>query len=87
MREGYRLERPDHCHPQLYQLAAACWSADPAWRPAFSEIHSRLQVGETAWERLVTSLVELLFGDELFLVWKAICNGSSAVENIMIVQW
>ncbi|KAF0301182.1 Tyrosine kinase receptor Cad96Ca [Amphibalanus amphitrite] len=42
VREGYRLERPDHCHPQLYQLATSCWSADPGWRPAFTEIHTQL---------------------------------------------
>ncbi|XP_037070357.1 fibroblast growth factor receptor 2-like [Pollicipes pollicipes] len=44
VREGYRLERPDHCHPQLYQLAASCWAAEPSWRPSFAELRNDLEV-------------------------------------------
>jgi len=44
VREGYRLERPDHCHPQLYQLAAGCWVHEPDWRPIFSRLRHDLEV-------------------------------------------
>ncbi|XP_037084076.1 mucin-5AC-like [Pollicipes pollicipes] len=44
VREGYRLERPDHCHPQLYQLAGSCWAAEPSWRPSFVELRNDLEV-------------------------------------------
>ncbi|XP_043208185.1 mucin-5AC-like [Amphibalanus amphitrite] len=43
VREGYRLERPDHCHPQLYQLASSCWAAEPSWRPTFTELRNELE--------------------------------------------
>lgn len=40
--EGYRLERPAHCKPHLYQTMHACWHADPSKRPPFSEIKRQL---------------------------------------------
>lgn len=40
--EGYRLERPAHCKPHLYQTMHACWHSDPNQRPPFSEIKTQL---------------------------------------------
>ncbi|XP_077290983.1 uncharacterized protein LOC143914588 [Arctopsyche grandis] len=40
--EGYRLERPAHCKPHLYQTMHACWHSDPSQRPPFSEIKTQL---------------------------------------------
>ncbi|XP_037874706.1 mucin-4 [Bombyx mori] len=40
--EGYRLERPAHCKPQLYRAMHSCWHADPAQRPAFSALKAQL---------------------------------------------
>lgn len=34
---------PDHCDPEWRKLMEECWSADPALRPSFSEITSRLR--------------------------------------------
>uniref|UniRef100_A0A2A4J7B8 Protein kinase domain-containing protein n=1 Tax=Heliothis virescens TaxID=7102 RepID=A0A2A4J7B8_HELVI len=40
--EGYRLERPAHCAPQLYRAMHACWHADPSQRPSFAELKAQL---------------------------------------------
>jgi len=42
VRDGYRLERPAHCHPQLYALIQRCWSGDMNKRPDFSELRKEL---------------------------------------------
>ncbi|GBP61205.1 Tyrosine kinase receptor Cad96Ca [Eumeta japonica] len=40
--EGYRLERPPHCKPQLYHAMHACWNADPTQRPSFAILKAQL---------------------------------------------
>lgn len=40
--EGYRLERPDHCRPELYRLLATCWSQDLNKRPTFHQLRLEL---------------------------------------------
>lgn len=40
--EGYRLERPPHCKPQLYRAMHSCWHADPSQRPTFAALKSQL---------------------------------------------
>ncbi|XP_046960167.1 uncharacterized protein LOC124530197 [Vanessa cardui] len=40
--EGYRLERPPHCKPQLYRAMHACWHADPSQRPSFATLKAQL---------------------------------------------
>ena len=38
VRDGYRLERPSHCHPDFYKIIAKCWAGDMNKRPDFSEL-------------------------------------------------
>ena len=38
VRDGYRLERPGHCHPDLYHIIQKCWAGDMNERPDFSEL-------------------------------------------------
>ncbi|KOB64370.1 Tyrosine kinase receptor Cad96Ca [Operophtera brumata] len=40
--EGYRLERPPHCKPQLYRAMHTCWHADPSQRPSFASLKAQL---------------------------------------------
>lgn len=40
--EGYRLERPPHCKPQLYRAMHSCWHADPSQRPTFGTLKGQL---------------------------------------------
>jgi len=42
VRDGYRLERPAHCHPQLYHIIQRCWSGDMNKRPDFVELRKDL---------------------------------------------
>ncbi|XP_068153739.1 tyrosine kinase receptor Cad96Ca [Drosophila tropicalis] len=38
VRDGYRLEKPEHCRRELYNIMYYCWSQDPQERPMFAEI-------------------------------------------------
>ncbi|XP_031634138.1 tyrosine kinase receptor Cad96Ca [Contarinia nasturtii] len=38
VRDGYRLEKPEHCRREIYNVMYYCWSKDPQDRPSFSEI-------------------------------------------------
>jgi len=42
VRDGYRLERPAHCHPDLYLIIQKCWAGDMNKRPDFSELRKEL---------------------------------------------
>uniref|UniRef100_A0A336M4X8 CSON012218 protein n=1 Tax=Culicoides sonorensis TaxID=179676 RepID=A0A336M4X8_CULSO len=39
---GQRLERPENCTKQLYELMLHCWAANPNDRPSFQQIHDQL---------------------------------------------
>lgn len=43
VRDGYRLEKPDHCRRELYNLMYYCWSGSAANRPSFSDIVESLE--------------------------------------------
>ncbi|KAK7084948.1 hypothetical protein SK128_003296 [Halocaridina rubra] len=38
VREGYRLERPEHCRPEFYHIVTKCWHQDLNKRPSFTEL-------------------------------------------------
>ncbi|KAI8121892.1 Tyrosine kinase receptor Cad96Ca [Lucilia cuprina] len=38
VRDGYRLEKPEHCRRELYNIMYYCWSQDPNERPSFGEL-------------------------------------------------
>ncbi|XP_073812331.1 tyrosine kinase receptor Cad96Ca [Musca autumnalis] len=38
VRDGYRLEKPEHCRRELYNIMYYCWSKDPNDRPVFQEL-------------------------------------------------
>lgn len=40
--KGYRLERPEHCRPELYRLLAKCWHYDVNKRPSFHQLNMEL---------------------------------------------
>ena len=42
VRDGYRLERPSHCHPELYKIISKCWAGDMNKRPDFTELRQVL---------------------------------------------
>jgi len=43
VKEGHRMERPNHCPPSLYSLMMDCWRGQEAERPDWAELVTRLQ--------------------------------------------
>ncbi|KAL9986774.1 hypothetical protein ACROYT_G000968 [Oculina patagonica] len=44
LKSGYRMERPDMCCDEVYELMSECWREDPSTRPSFSQLIDRLEV-------------------------------------------
>jgi fibroblast growth factor receptor 1 len=42
VRDGYRLEKPEHTSREIYNYMYYCWDADPKNRPDFGEIRVNL---------------------------------------------
>ncbi|XP_064002019.1 tyrosine-protein kinase Mer isoform X2 [Pogoniulus pusillus] len=40
---GQRLKKPEDCLDELYEIMSACWRADPATRPTFSQLKVHLE--------------------------------------------
>ncbi|NXA40795.1 MERTK kinase, partial [Eudromia elegans] len=40
---GQRLKKPEGCSDELYAIMSACWRADPAERPTFSQLQLHLE--------------------------------------------
>ncbi|KAL0274572.1 UNVERIFIED_CONTAM: hypothetical protein PYX00_002674 [Menopon gallinae] len=43
LKSGYRMERPPNCSTELYQILRACWNENPAHRPTFKYLVSKLE--------------------------------------------
>uniref|UniRef100_A0A182JN47 Uncharacterized protein n=1 Tax=Anopheles atroparvus TaxID=41427 RepID=A0A182JN47_ANOAO len=43
LQEGKRLERPENCTPEVYELMMQCWREDPNERPSFMQISKHLE--------------------------------------------
>ncbi|XP_021933765.1 tyrosine kinase receptor Cad96Ca-like isoform X2 [Zootermopsis nevadensis] len=43
VRDGYRLDKPEHCRRELYNIMYYCWDKDPKERPSFSELIKLLE--------------------------------------------
>ncbi|NXK98027.1 MERTK kinase, partial [Formicarius rufipectus] len=41
--QGQRLKKPEDCSEELYEIMSACWRADPAARPTFSQLKVHLE--------------------------------------------
>ncbi|XP_026681745.1 tyrosine kinase receptor Cad96Ca-like [Diaphorina citri] len=42
-KDGYRLEKPDHCRRELYNIMYYCWDKEPNERPNFTELCDLLE--------------------------------------------
>ena len=38
VRDGYRLEKPEHCKRELYNIMVKCWEKSAENRPTFSDL-------------------------------------------------
>ncbi|KAK8380451.1 hypothetical protein O3P69_016794 [Scylla paramamosain] len=43
VRDGYRMEKPDHCRREIYNIMYYCWDKDPVERPCFTELVHTLE--------------------------------------------
>ncbi|XP_049834656.1 tyrosine kinase receptor Cad96Ca [Schistocerca gregaria] len=43
VRDGYRLDRPEHCRRELYNIMYYCWDRNPKERPGFGELVAMLE--------------------------------------------
>ncbi|XP_048478841.1 tyrosine kinase receptor Cad96Ca isoform X3 [Plutella xylostella] len=43
VRGGHRLEKPEHCRRELYNIMYYCWEAEPSARPDFEEVVALLE--------------------------------------------
>ncbi|CAH3176309.1 unnamed protein product [Porites lobata] len=41
---GYRMERPDMCSDDVYELMTDCWKEEPRSRPSFFQMIEKLEV-------------------------------------------
>ncbi|KAG1946301.1 megakaryocyte-associated tyrosine-protein kinase isoform X2 [Pimephales promelas] len=41
--QGYRMDPPDECPPQVYSIMSWCWESDPKKRPAFHKLRDTLE--------------------------------------------
>ena len=44
VREGERLDKPEHCDREIYNMMFYCWDKDPSERPTFKDL---VQVSQT----------------------------------------
>ncbi|TSK22694.1 Proto-oncogene tyrosine-protein kinase receptor Ret [Bagarius yarrelli] len=43
LKTGYRMEKPENCTEEMYNLMLRCWKQEPDKRPTFSEISKELE--------------------------------------------
>lgn len=43
IQSGKRMEQPNTCPNELYEIMCLCWETDPVKRPFFSELVSQLE--------------------------------------------
>ncbi|XP_062927103.1 tyrosine-protein kinase Fes/Fps isoform X1 [Mobula hypostoma] len=48
--QGYRMDSPDSCPEEIYNIMTRCWEYDPKRRPSFSTIHQQLVNIRKKWK-------------------------------------
>merc|ERR1739842_220470 len=43
VKEGKRLDKPEHCRREIYNIMYYCWNKDPVERPSFSDLVETLE--------------------------------------------
>lgn len=43
LRNGYRMQRPENCSPEIYSLLEACWDENPNLRPSFKVLATQFE--------------------------------------------
>ncbi|XP_072041361.1 tyrosine kinase receptor Cad96Ca-like [Amphiura filiformis] len=58
VKQGFRMPKPTHCFPEVYDIMSACWSSNPHNRPSFEEIIQTL-------DRIIDMKSDYLLLDEI----------------------
>ncbi|XP_051550662.1 megakaryocyte-associated tyrosine-protein kinase isoform X1 [Myxocyprinus asiaticus] len=45
--QGYRMEPPDECPPDIYTIMRSCWNTEPKKRPSFHKLRDKLEKEHT----------------------------------------
>ncbi|XP_031550238.1 tyrosine kinase receptor Cad96Ca-like [Actinia tenebrosa] len=43
LRSGYRMEKPDMCSDEIYQIMLQCWQENPSERPKFTDLRQQFE--------------------------------------------
>lgn len=43
LKDGYRMEQPDTCDNELYEIMMDCWKENPDQRPGFTQLRNRFE--------------------------------------------
>ncbi|XP_046377835.1 tyrosine-protein kinase receptor torso-like [Haliotis rufescens] len=43
LKDGYRMEKPDNCSHEVYQMMLSCWHPRPEDRPCFAELRYKME--------------------------------------------
>lgn len=43
IKNGYRMDRPETCSQEIYQIMLSCWRANPEDRPSFTDLRNELE--------------------------------------------
>lgn len=60
VREGYRLEAPEHCPSQVYSIMKECWNADSSHRPSFEELEQKFNIVIRQYNQQSTIMAPIL---------------------------
>ncbi|KAF2354385.1 Serine-threonine/tyrosine-protein kinase catalytic domain, partial [Trinorchestia longiramus] len=69
LKSGYRMERPENCSQELYEVMLYCWDADPHRRPDFRQLTD-------IFEAMITVDVEYLEVRSLMVTNRTYFGGS-----------
>ncbi|XP_067031701.1 fibroblast growth factor receptor-like isoform X3 [Acropora muricata] len=53
LREGHRMQKPEHVDNKLYQIMMNCWQSEPEIRPSFADLTRQLKQMENQHKRLL----------------------------------
>ncbi|KAL9980681.1 hypothetical protein ACROYT_G009299 [Oculina patagonica] len=79
LRRGYRMEKPDTCSEEFYQLMTRCWADNPDARPTFTELCQVLE----DWMQRDTPYLDMdqVDEDQLYYDASAAAQSSGSLES------
>ncbi|XP_040571322.1 fibroblast growth factor receptor 2 isoform X1 [Lepeophtheirus salmonis] len=79
LKSGYRMEKPDSCTGEIYEIMTDCWSYNPDARPTFKNLIMRIEIllqDATKYFDIFPNLVN----NKIYL--EPICSSSIATDDL-----